>query len=60
MSLDDKQNEYLQETPEEVINRLSNLSPLEYPPMSTYLSPVKFKRRRQKWQDLAKNLKYNP
>jgi esterase/lipase superfamily enzyme len=29
------------------------------PPMSTYLSPVKFNFRRQKWQYLAKNLKYN-
>ena len=32
----------------------------EYPPMSTYLSPVKFNFRRQKWHHLAKNLKYNP
>ena len=30
------------------------------PPMSTYLSPVKFNFRRQKWPNLARNLKYNP
>ena len=29
------------------------------PPMSTYLSPVKFYFRRQKWPYIAKNLKYN-
>ena len=33
---------------------------LQTPPMSPYLSPVKFNFRRQKWHHLAKNLKYNP
>lgn len=34
-------------------------SMFEKPPMSTYLSPVKFYFRRQKWHYIARNLKYN-
>jgi len=39
---------------------LQRTFPDKPPPMSPYLSPVKFNFRRQKWHHLAKNLKYNP
>ena len=31
----------------------------QVPLMSAYLSAIKFNFRRQKWQDIARNLKYN-
>ena len=37
----------------------SSVGRSRYPPMSTYLSPVKINIRRQKWPYIAKNLKYN-
>ena len=38
---------------------LANIYLHHVPPMSTYLSPVKFYFRRQKWHYIARNLKYN-
>ena len=45
---------------EAVFKILQEVIPYKTPPMSTYLSPVKFNIRRQKWPYIAKNLKYNP